>query len=72
MLEMREEIYSMAAEHIVFEFAQGISADLSSITDNVIKGTMNPAGTATWTQIVSENEKAIDYLLKEAQENIDS
>ncbi|MBR1863264.1 MAG: extracellular solute-binding protein [Ruminococcus sp.] len=72
MLEMREEIYSMAAEHPVFEFAQGISADLSSVTDNVIKGTMNPAGTATWTQIVSENEKAIDYLLKEAQENIDS
>ena len=67
MLDMRETIYKAAAEHPVFEFAQGISTDLSSITDNVIKNAMNPAETKTWAQTVSENKNAIDFLLDEAQ-----
>ena len=68
MLEMRDEIYARAAEHPVFEFAQGVSTDLSSLTDGIIKGTMHPAEANTWTAIVAENEKALDYLIKEAQE----
>lgn len=67
MLEMREEIYKRAAEHPVFEFAQGVSTDLSNLTDGIIKGTMHPSDANTWTSIVSENEKALDYLIQEAQ-----
>ena len=68
MLEMRDEIYARAAEHPVFEFAQGISSDLSNLTDNIIKNSMNPNESYTWTSTVAENEKALDYLIKEAQE----
>jgi ABC-type glycerol-3-phosphate transport system substrate-binding protein len=68
MLEMRDEIYARAAEHPVFEFAQGVSSDLSNLTDSIIKNSMNPAESYTWTSTVAENEKALDYLIKEAQE----
>ena len=68
MLQMRDEIYAKAAEHPVFEFAQGVSSDLSNLTDNIIKNSMNPAESHTWTSTVAENEKALDYLIKEAQE----
>jgi len=70
MLDMRDEIYAMAAEHPVFEFAIGINKDISSMTDNVIKGTMHPADPKTWTAVVQENKKALDYLIEEAQKNI--
>jgi ABC-type glycerol-3-phosphate transport system substrate-binding protein len=68
MLEMRDEIYARAAENPVFEFAQGVSSDLSSYTDNIIKNSMNPAESYTWTSTVSEYANALDYLIKEAQE----
>jgi ABC-type glycerol-3-phosphate transport system substrate-binding protein len=68
MLEMRDEIYARAAEHPVFEFSEGISKDLSNLTDSIIKNSMNPAESYTWTSTVAENEKALDYLIKEAQE----
>lgn len=71
MIEMRDEIYKKAAEHPVFEFAQGISTDLSTLTDSVIKNSMNPAETKTWAQTVSENKTAVDYLLDEAQSKMD-
>ena len=70
MLEMRDEIYKMAAEAPVFEFAQGVSQDISNLTDNIIKGTMNPSGTHTWTELVEENEKALDYYITKEQESI--
>lgn len=71
MMEMREEVYARAAEHPVFEFAQGVSSDMSSITDSVIKNAMNPAGTKTWAQTVQENKAAIEFLIEEAQSKID-
>ena len=70
MLDMRDEIYKMAAEAPVFEFAQGISQDISNLTDNIIKGTMNPAASSTWTQLVEENEKALDYYIEKEQNSI--
>ncbi|WP_124099312.1 extracellular solute-binding protein [Ruminococcus sp. Marseille-P6503] len=72
MLEMRDTIYDLAEQHPVFEFSEGISPDVTSLTDTIIKGTMNPAGTTTWSEIVSSNEQALDFLITEAQENIDS
>lgn len=72
MLDMRDTIYGLAAENPVFEFSIGVTSDLSSITDNVIKGTMNPAETKTWTAIVEEYKKAIDFIINEAQENLNS
>ena len=70
MIEMRDEIYKMAAEAPVFEFAQGVSTDISNLTDNIIKGTMNPAETHTWTELVEENEKALEYYINKEQESI--
>ena len=71
MIEMRENIYQLAAEHPVFEFSQGISSDVSSLTDNIVKATMNPAEATSWTQVVSENEKGLNWLLEDAQKSID-
>ncbi len=42
MLEMRETIYDLSAQNPVFDFEQGVSADLNSICDTAIRGTMNP------------------------------
>lgn len=70
MIEMREHIYTEAAKAPVFEFAQGVSQDISNLTDNIIKGTMNPAGTHTWTELVEENQKALDYYIEKEQSNI--
>ncbi|MBR4622206.1 MAG: extracellular solute-binding protein [Ruminococcus sp.] len=71
MIEMRENIYQMAAEHPVFEFSQGISPEISSLTDNIVKGTMNPAEATTWTQVVTENEKALNWLIDDAQSKVE-
>ena len=70
MLDMRDEIYKMAAEAPVFEFAQGVSQDISNLTDNIIKGTMNPAATNTWTELVEENQNALEYYIKKEQDSI--
>lgn len=72
MLDMRAEIYAMAAEHPVFEFAQGVSKDISNLTDNIIKASMNPAGSESWASTVSANKKALDFLIEEAQANIEN
>ncbi|MBR6045334.1 MAG: extracellular solute-binding protein [Ruminococcus sp.] len=70
MIDMRDEIYALAAEHPVFEFAQGISKDISSITDNIIKATMHPSDPATWASTVDSNRLALDALIEEAKEAV--
>lgn len=70
MIDMREEIYKMAAEHPVFEFAIGVSKDIANLTDNIIKGTMHPSDPKSWTAVVEENKNALDFLINEAQEDI--
>ena len=71
MIDMREEIYKMAAEHPVFEFAAGISKDISNTTDNIIKATMHPSDPKSWTATVEEWKLTLDFLINEAQENIE-
>lgn len=71
MIEMREEIYRLAAEHPVMEFSQGISSEVSTLTDTIIKSTMNPAGPVSWTQVVTEREKSLDWLINDAQTKIE-
>ena len=70
MIEMRDRIYQMAAEHPVFEFAQGVSQDVSNVTDNIIKATMHPSDPKSWTQTVQENKKTLDYYITEAQKKV--
>ncbi len=70
MIEMRDRIYQMAAEHPVFEFAQGVSKDIANLTDSIIKATMHPSDPASWSQTVEKNKKALDYLINEAQEQV--
>ena len=71
MLEMREEIYAKAAEHPVFEFATGVSKDISNITDGIIKKSMHPSDPGGWSQTVEENKNGLDYLIEEAQTKIE-
>ncbi|MBR4555597.1 MAG: extracellular solute-binding protein [Ruminococcus sp.] len=70
MIEMRDKIYAMAAEHPVFEFAAGVNSDVSSITDEIIKKTMHPSDPASWTETVQANKKALDTLIQRAQEQV--
>ena len=70
MIEMREKIYEMAAEHPVFEFAQGINQDVSDITDAILKATMHPSDPHSWTETVQENKKALDWLIEDAQKKV--
>lgn len=69
MLEMRETIFQLSSENPVFDFEQGVNTDLNSFCDTAIRGTMNPAEQKTWTQVVGENEAAINYLVDEANKS---
>ena len=68
MIDMRKTIYDLSAQNPVFDFEQGVSPDLNSICDTAIRGTMNPQESKTWTTVVEENEKSIDFLIKEAMD----
>ena len=71
MINMRKEILRLVNENPVYDFQDGVSAELSSTMQDVRQATMITGGnTSTWTATVSEYEKAVDYLIKEANENI--
>ena len=71
MVAMREEIYKLCADHPVFDFQEGVSAELSTLMMTVNQATMVTGGGATtWTETVSANEKGVDYLINEANSNI--
>ena len=70
MIEMRDRIYQMAAEHPVFEFAQGVSTDISNMTDSIIKKTMHPQETASWTETVQSYKKKLDKAIELAQKTV--
>lgn len=72
MVSMREEVYKLANEKPVYDFQDGVSAELSTLMMNVNQATMVTGGGATtWTACVAENEKAVDYILKEANASIE-
>ncbi|MGN0593743.1 MAG: extracellular solute-binding protein, partial [Hominimerdicola sp.] len=72
MIEMREEVYRLANENPVYDFQEGVSAELSTLMVNINQATMITGGEATtWTACVAENEKAVDYILKEANASIE-
>lgn len=71
MLAMRQEIYKLVNTNPVYDFQHGVSAEVETTMQTVNQATMVTGGGATtWTACVAENEKAVDYLLKEANENI--
>lgn len=71
MLEMRKEIYDLVNTNPVYDFEYGVSAELSTQMDSVNQATMITGGGATtWTATVAEYGKAVDYLIKEANDNI--
>ena len=67
MIEMRSEIYELAAQHPVFEFAVGISKEATTETDNIIKKTMHPSDPASWTETVETYKNKLNLILKVAQ-----
>ncbi|MBO5449516.1 MAG: carbohydrate ABC transporter substrate-binding protein [Ruminococcus sp.] len=71
MLAMREEVYRLVNENPVFDFQHGVSPEMETQMQSVNQATMITGGGATtWTATVAEYEKAVDYLIKEANENI--
>lgn len=71
MIAMRQEIMTLVNTNPVYDFQDGVSAELSTQMQNVNQATMITGGGATtWTACVAEYEKAVDYLIKEANSNI--
>ncbi|MCD7742247.1 MAG: extracellular solute-binding protein [Ruminococcus sp.] len=71
MIDMRTQIYEMAAENPVFDLQAGISSEMDTVMETVSQGTMITGGGATtWTQIVSEYKTQVDYLVEEANTKI--
>lgn len=68
LIEMRKECYKLAKEHPVFDLQEGVSADLKTLMEQSVReGTMVTNGEAkSWTEVRTENESAVNYLLKEA------
>ncbi len=70
MIEMREELYRLAAEYPVFDFMYGVSDDLKKQMESVSQATMISGGNATtWGAARAEYESTIQYLVDEANES---
>lgn len=71
MIDMRNKIHEMAAANPVFDLQEGVSSELSTQMMSVSQATMLTGGNATtWTQCRSEYEKAVDFLIDEANDKI--
>ena len=73
MIEMKKTIYDMCKENPVFEFYNGVDDQLSSLFNNTISaGTMTEGedGATTWTELVGQNESAVNYLVNQANTEI--
>lgn len=75
MMDMYYTVKEMAHENPVFEFHQGVTDDLATLFANTIcSSTMNDGGegTKSWTTVVSEQKGTVDWLLKEANTELES
>ena len=73
MIKMRDEVIKLCNDHPLYDFQEGVSEELKSTMENVRQATvLTGGGATTWTQCVEENKAAVDYLIKEANENIQS
>ncbi len=71
MIDMREKMYEMAAENPVFDIQEGVSPDLSILMETVSQATMISGGNeTTWTACRNENEKAVEWELKNINNSI--
>ena len=70
MIAMREEVYRLVNEHPVYDFQRGVSSELEKTMQDVNQYTMHTGNAGTWSECVAENITAVDYLIKEANENI--
>ena len=73
MMEMKDTIEEMALENPVFEFHQGVSADLATLFKNTIcSSTMMQTedGTKSWTTVVDEQKGTVDWYIADANEEL--
>lgn len=73
MMEMKDTIEEMALENPVFEFHQGVSADLATLFANTIcSATMMQTedGTKSWTTVVDEQKGTVDWYIADANEEL--
>lgn len=69
MIEMLDTVNLMAKENPVIEFHQGISEELSTMFDQLSRGTMIPAE-QTWTEIRAANLEGVQYRIDEMNAGI--
>lgn len=73
MIKMREEVIKLCNDHPLYDFQEGVSEELKNKMQDVRQATvLTGGGASTWTQNVEENKATVDYLLKEANDNIDT
>jgi len=70
MFYMRTAICELASENPVFDFSTGVTDDITSVADEVIRGTMNVQEQQTWTSIVEENGGKLDYWIDEVMDSM--
>lgn len=71
MVDMKNKIHEMALANPVFDFQSGVSSEMDAIMETVSQATMVTGGGATtWTECRSANEKAVDFLIDEANTKI--
>ena len=71
MIEMRKTMYEMVKENPVYDLQEGVSAEVSALMQNVSQATVITGGDAmSWTKCRAENQKAIQWLLNDANEEI--
>lgn len=69
MIEMRNELYRLAAENPVIDLQRGVSDELKKQMESLSQATMITGGAATtWAAARDEYEGAVQYLVDEANE----
>lgn len=71
MIDMRNECLELCKTNPVFDLEDGISAEVSSVMQNITQATMVTGGNSeTWTQCIGEYGTSLDYLLSEINEEM--
>jgi len=71
MIKMRDEVIKLCNDHPLYDFQEGVSEELKNKMQDVRQATvLTGGGATTWTENVTANKDAVDYLLKEANDSI--
>lgn len=73
MMDMRAEILRLCDDHPLYDFSEAVSEELSSTMLDVRQAcVLTGGGATTWTACVESYKAAVDYLIEEANNSIES